>query len=92
MFVRDVKKQAERVVMAQSVANLADTRRMLPPMQQQNSDDLQAAQKRIIGLENELKVAKLEIEKQVRVAVLMISSADLGTTDCERSEIQDEIR
>jgi isoaspartyl peptidase/L-asparaginase-like protein (Ntn-hydrolase superfamily) len=75
LFARDVRKQAERVMMVQSTANLAEARRNLPSasmhhaMPQQNKDGQdvveQEAKKRIAELEEQLRVARAEADKQV---------------------------
>ena len=73
LFARDVRKQAERV-MTQSVANLTDARRNvpMPPLSTPLPPRLEAvssipvnAQKRILELQEELRAAKAETEKQV---------------------------
>lgn len=78
MFARDVRKQAERV-MAQSTASmLPDSRRQVPPaplsaglhgtpaLHEDTHHSALAAQRRIAELQEELKAAKYEAERQVR--------------------------
>lgn len=72
LFARDVKKQAEKVMMHQSTASLlplhgAASRRQMPPLAgiaPQSSDD--GAQRRIAQLEQELRAVRNDLDKQVR--------------------------
>jgi len=74
MFARDVRKQAERL--GQSTVNLNDNRRQMPPslplsnpiapfLNAANSNtQTEEMQRKIIALQDELKLSKMETEKQ----------------------------
>jgi hypothetical protein len=71
LFARDVKKQAEKVMMHQSTASLLPmhggaSKRQMPPLPSalpHAPDD--AAQRRIVQLEQELRTARDDLHKQV---------------------------
>lgn len=75
-FARDVRRQAERL--GQSTANLADTRRQMPPalptfpaaqvLAHTSTGSEAELHKRIAALQEELRLSKLETEKQASLA------------------------
>ena len=104
LFARDVRKQAERV-MAQSVANLTDARRNVPinPLPTSLSAGIvedasfqTPTQKRILDLQEELKISRAEVEKQVGLAMVSYydshSMLTLPIIDRLRTAIQNPIR
>lgn len=74
LFARDVKKQAEKVMMHQSTASLlpmhgAASKRQMPPLPSvlpHTPDD--AAQRRIAQLEQDLRTARDDLHKQTGIA------------------------
>lgn len=70
IFARDVRRQAERL--GQSTANLAETRRQMPPVSlplhqhshRQGNGDVEDLQKRLVQAQEETRLARAEAEKQ----------------------------